>query len=212
MVRRGDIAREVALVASLSTRDDIVQPLGAWLGAARGPGVALPFEDRVSLTDHAGGGKGALYDQDRAALVALASALIALVWPLLESTGSGCPLGYGANETVARSFHDVPGTSSRVQNATVFARCAMWNVDGEERDVIVSPSGRIVAVERSGKRRGEDETIVDCAGRVLASGFSPSRKKRPNSPAEMKPLRSSSSAFQRLLSLSSESLAAFSFR
>ena len=59
MVRRGDIAREVALVASLTTRDDIVQPLGAWLGAARGPGVALPFEDRVSLTDHAGGGKGA---------------------------------------------------------------------------------------------------------------------------------------------------------
>ena len=109
--------------------------------------------------------------RDRAALVALASALIALVWPLLESTGSGCPLGYGANETVARSFHDVPGTSSRVQNATVFARCAMWNVDGEKRDVIVSPSGRIVAVERSGKRRGEDETIVDCAGRVLASGF-----------------------------------------
>ena len=99
--------------------------------------------------------------RDRAALVALASALIALVWPLLESTGSGCPLGYGANETVARSFHDVPGTSSRVQNATVFARCAMWNVDGEKRDVIVSPSGRIVAVERSGKRRGEDETIVD---------------------------------------------------
>ena len=62
--------------------------------------------------------------RDRAALVALASALIALVWPLLESTGSGCPLGYGANETVARSFHDVPGTSPRVQNATVFARCA----------------------------------------------------------------------------------------
>ena len=46
MVRRGEIAREVALVASLSTRDDIVQPLGAWGSAPRGaPGVALPFED-----------------------------------------------------------------------------------------------------------------------------------------------------------------------
>ena len=40
--------------------DDVVQPLGAWLNDGRGPGVALPFEDRVSLTDHAGGGKGAM--------------------------------------------------------------------------------------------------------------------------------------------------------
>lgn len=107
--------------------------------------------------------------RDRAALVALASALVALVWPFFESVGSSCPLGYGANDTVARSFHDVPGTSSRVQNATVFARCAVWNLDGE-RDVIVSQSGRVVGVERSGKR-GAEETVVDCAGRALASGF-----------------------------------------
>lgn len=68
--RRGAIAREVALVALLTARDDVVAPIRAWLGAARGPCLALPFEDRVSLPDHAGGGKGALYDHESAALVA----------------------------------------------------------------------------------------------------------------------------------------------